>query len=359
MFIVRRLASSVITLLIASFLVYFAVQALPGDVAQQLLGQNATPEAVAALREKLGLDTNVWLRYVEWLGSAVRGDLGTSLVSGNPVSDSIWTAFGHTLLIAIPAILVGISLSLLLGVTAGARRGRREDSAISVLTLVAMSIPEFVVATILVLIFAIAFPVLPAVVLQGADATVGDLLPSVLLPMITLIISMSAYIVRASRSSTIDGLATEYATTAQLKGVPGRRVLMRHVLPSALLPVLPVISINVAWLLGGVVVVESVFNYPGLGKLMIDSVSTRDLPVLQAIALLSACIYVLANLAADLVALLIDPRQRALGRRARRPSPSVGPPDPRETPAYTGPIRAAQVEGATAAPGPNDPEVGR
>lgn len=319
-----RLATGLITLFLAAFFVFFAVQALPGDVAEQLLGQNATPEAVETLRAQLGLDANVWARFAEWLGGAVTGDFGESLVSGDPVSATIWTAFLRTLLIAIPAILVGVTLSLLLGVWAAARRGTRTDSSISLLALIAMSIPEFVVATLLVLGLAILVPVFPAVVLGGPDAGFSELLPAAVLPALTLVISMAAYIVRAMRSSTIDGLSTEYATTATLKGVPRRRVLWRHVAPSALLPVLPVISINVAWLLGGVVVVESVFNYPGLGKLMIDSVSTRDLPVLQAIAVLSAVVYVSANLLADLLALAVDPRQRTLHQpRARRRTQGV------------------------------------
>lgn len=313
-----RLATSIITLFLAAFFVFFAVQALPGDVAEQLLGQNATEEAVATLREQLGLDANVWVRFAEWLGNAVTGDFGTSLVSGESVSGTLWTAFSHTLLIAVPAIIVGIGLSLMLGMWAAARRGTSTDSGISVIALVAMSIPEFVVATILILLFAIIAPIFPAVVLGGPDASLGELLPAMVLPAITLVIAMAAYIIRAMRSSTIDGLATEYATTAELKGLSRRRVLWRHVAPSAILPVLPVISINVAWLLGGVVVVESVFNYPGLGKLMIDSVSTRDLPVLQAVAVLSALVYVTVNLAADLLALAADPRQRTLNAPRRR-----------------------------------------
>ncbi|BAK36260.1 putative ABC transporter permease protein [Microlunatus phosphovorus NM-1] len=319
-----RLATGVVTLFLAAFFVFFAVQALPGDVAQQLLGQNATPEAVATLRAQLGLDTNVWVRFFQWLGHAITGDFGTSLVSGEPVSAEIWAAFSHTLLIAVPAIVVGITLSVLHGILAGARRGTAIDSSISVLSLIMMSIPEFVVATLLILLLAIIVPIFPAVVLEGPDATLGDLLPAVPLPAVTLIIAMAAYIIRAMRSSTIDGLTTEYATTATLKGVPHKQVLWRHVTPTALLPVLPVISINVAWLLGGVVVVESVFNYPGLGKLMIDSVSTRDLPVLQAIAVLSALVYVMVNLIADLLALAVDPRQRTLHQpRLRRETKEV------------------------------------
>ncbi|SDS65519.1 ABC transporter permease [Microlunatus soli] len=323
--VLTRLATAVVTLLLASFFVFMAVQALPGDVAEQLLGQNATPKAVATLRGQLGLDQNVWLRYLDWLGHAVRGDFGKSLVSGESVSATLWTAFGHTLLIALPAIVIGVLLSVVLGILAGARRGTAADSGISVIALLAMSIPEFVVATVLVLIFAIALPIFPAVVLDGPRATISQLIPTAVLPAITLIIAMAAYIIRSTRSSTIDVLATEFATTATLKGVPRRRVLWRHVVPSAILPVLPVISINVAWLLGGVVVVESIFNYPGVGKLMIDSVSTRDLPMLEAIAVLSAMIYVLVNLAADLLALAADPRQRTLHTRSRRRSIEADP----------------------------------
>lgn len=327
-YVIRRLLTSIITLFLASFLVFFAVQALPGDVAQQLLGQNATPEAVATLREQLGLDRNVWLRYFDWLGSAVRGDLGTSLVSGESVSATLGTAFRNTLMIAVPAMIIGVTLALALGVWAAARRGRAADNVISVVALAAMSIPEFVVATVLIIVFALALPLFPAVVLEGRAATPGDLLPAIWLPMLTLIISMVAYIIRSMRSATVDGLATEYATTAELKGVDRRTVLLKHVVPTALLPVLPVISINVAWLLGGVVVTETIFNYPGVGKLMIDSVSTRDLPVLQAIALLSACVYVLVNLAADLLAMVLDPRQRHARRRTKAARPAEATPAP-------------------------------
>ncbi|NLS10487.1 ABC transporter permease [Nesterenkonia sp. MY13] len=309
-FILRRLLTGLVTLLIASFLVYFATAALPGDVAQQLLGQDATEEAVAAMREELGIEQSVWLGYLSWLGGIITGDFGTSLVSQEPVSEIVFGAFGNTLLIAVPAILIGVVLSVLLGVIAAVRRGRAADSGISVGTLVAMSIPEFVIATLLVLIFAIALPVFPAVVLSGSEATLGELLPAIWLPIITLVLAMAAYIVRATRSSTIDMMAGEFARTAELKGLRRRQVLTRHVVPNALLPVLPVIAINIAWLMGGVVVVESIFNYPGMGALMIESVSTRDLPVLQAIAIITAVVYVLANLAADLLSMIIDPRQR-------------------------------------------------
>lgn len=318
-----RLLTGVVTLLLTAFFVFFAVQALPGDVAQQLLGQDATPEAVETLRSRLGLDQNVWVRFGQWISGAIQGDFGNSLVSGEPVAPDVWRAFANTLLIAVPAIIVGVVGSILLGIHAAARRGRAADSTISVVALLGMSLPEFVTATVLVLVFAILLPIFPAIVVQGTSATFTELVPAAILPAITLVISMAAYIVRAMRSSTIDGLATEHATAATLKGVPRRRVLWRHVTPTAVLPVLPIASVNVAWLLGGVVVVESVFNYPGLGDLMLDSVSTRDLPVLQAIAVLSALIYVGANLISDLIALAADPRLRTGQGRIRRSETSA------------------------------------
>ncbi len=315
--VLRRVGIAVLTVVLASLFVFLAVQALPGDVAQQLLGQNATPDAVKQLRETLGLDQNVWLRYLQWLGGAVHGDFGTSLVSGEAVAPTLFTAFRNSMLIAVPAMLVGVTVSLTLGVLAGVRRGRPADKAISIVSLVVMSVPEFMVATVLVLLFAIGLPVFPAVVLRGSDATVGELLPTIWLPIIVLTLAMAAYIVRTARSSTIDVMASEFVTTAELKGLTMRRVVWKHAVPSALLPTLNVVALNVAWLLGGVVVVENVFNYPGMGKLMLESVFNRDLPTIEAIALLSAVIYVVCNLAADLVALALDPKLRTRQRRPR------------------------------------------
>lgn len=315
--VLRRLGIAILTVVLAWLFVFLAVQALPGDVAQQLLGQNATPDAVKQLRESLGLDQNVWLRYLEWLGGAVHGDFGTSLVSGAPVAPTLFTAFRNSMLIAVPAMLVGVTVSLTLGVVAGVRRGRPADRVISIVSLVVMSVPEFMVATVLVLLFAIGLPLFPAVVLRGSDATVAELLPTIWLPIIVLTLAMAAYIVRTARSSTIDVMASEFVTTAELKGLTMRRVVWKHAVPSALLPTLNVVALNVAWLLGGVVVVENVFNYPGMGKLMLESVFNRDLPTIEAIALLSAVVYVVCNLAADLVALALDPKLRTRQRRGR------------------------------------------
>ncbi|MEV6764453.1 ABC transporter permease [Streptomyces sp. NPDC051105] len=313
-FILRRLASAVGTLFLSSVLVFLAVQALPGDVATQILGKDATPDAVAALRDQLGLDRPAWERYLDWVGGALHGDFGTSLVSGKGVGGEVAQYLGNSALIALVTILFAVTGSLFLGVLAGLYRDRWPDHLISTVSLVGMSVPEFVVATVLVLCFSVALPWFPAVVLYGPEASVGRLLPAVWLPALALAVVMAAYIVRMARTSVIDVLAGEYVTTARLKGLSTWRVVTRHALPSALLPTLHVIALNVAWLAGGVAVVENVFNYPGIGKLMLSSVQNRDLPVIQAIALVSAVIYVVCNLAADLGAMALNPRLRTRGR---------------------------------------------
>jgi peptide/nickel transport system permease protein len=313
-FVVRRVAAALGTLLLSSMLVFTALQALPGDVATQILGKDATPDAVAALRGQLGLDRPAWERYVDWVKGALHGDFGTSLVSGKPVGGEVAQYLGNSALIAVVTILCAVTGSLVLGVLAGLYRDRWADHLISTVSLVGMSVPEFVVATVLVLCFSVALPWFPAVVLYGPEASAGQLLPAVWLPALALAIVMAAYIVRMARTSVIDVMASEYVTTARLKGLSTWRVVTRHALPGALLPTLHVIALNVAWLLGGVAVVENVFNYPGIGKLMLTSFQNRDLPVVQAIALISAVVYVVCNLAADLGAMALNPKLRTRGR---------------------------------------------
>ncbi|MGW5656902.1 ABC transporter permease [Streptomyces humi] len=313
-FTLRRLASAVGTLFLSSVLVFLAVQALPGDVATQILGKDATPDAVAALRAQLGLDRPAWERYLDWIRGALHGDFGTSLVSGKGVGGEVAQYLGNSALIAVVTVLFAVTGSVFLGVLAGLYRDRWPDHVISTASLVGMSVPEFVVATVLVLCFSVALPWFPAVVLYGPEAGVGQLLPAVWLPALALAVVMAAYIVRMARTSVIDVMAGEFVTTARLKGLSTWRIVTRHALPSALLPTLHVIALNVAWLAGGVAVVENVFNYPGIGKLMLSSVQNRDLPVIQAIALVSAVIYVVCNLAADLGAMALNPRLRTRGR---------------------------------------------
>ncbi|XKK40050.1 ABC transporter permease [Nocardiopsis sp. ARC36] len=272
---------------------------------------------MAALREQMGLNRPAVLRFLDWITGAVRGDFGVSLVSGEPVSATLWLHLRNTMLIAVATIAVAVTSSIVLGVVAGLYRDRWPDTVISTLTLIGMSVPEFVVATLLVLALSITVPVLPAVVLDEASAPVADLLPAVVLPTIALSVVMTAYIVRMTRTSVIDVMESEFVTTARLKGLGTGRVVVRHALPSALLPTLNVIAMNVAWLVGGMAVVENVFNYPGVGRMLLEAVHNRDLPVLQAIAVVSAAVYVLCNLAADLGAMALNPRLRTGERSAR------------------------------------------
>jgi peptide/nickel transport system permease protein len=310
----RRLGYSVLTVLLATLLVFVALQALPGNLATQLLGQNATPSAVARLDASLGLDRPAWRRYLDWLGGALHGDFGHSLVSGQPVLTEAGGYLRNTAMLAGIVIVAGITLSLVLGVVAGLTRDRWPDLAISGLSLLGMSVPEFTVATLLVLGFAIQLQWFPAVVTAGPTATVGQLLPAVWLPAAALTAVMAAYIIRMMRTSVIDVMSAEYVTLARVRGLSSARVLFRHALPNALLPTLNVIAINIAWLVGGVVVVESVFNYPGIGTLMIQAVHNRDLPVLQFIAVFGAATFVVCNLLADLAAIWLNPRLRTPGR---------------------------------------------
>lgn len=230
------------------------------------------------------------------------------------MGDEVSSYLANSALIALVTVLFAVTGSIVLGILAGLYRDRWPDHVISTVSLVGMSVPEFVVATVLVLCFSIALPWFPAVVLYGPDATVGQLLPAVWLPALALAVVLAAYIIRMARTSVIDVMASEYVTTARLKGLSTWRVVTRHALPSALLPTLHVIALNVAWLAGGVAVVENVFNYPGIGKLMLSSVQNRDLPVIQAIALISAVVYVVCNLAADLGAMALNPKLRTRGR---------------------------------------------
>lgn len=313
-FMARRAGAAVGTLFLSSIFVFLAVQALPGDVATQVLGKDATPDAVSALREKLKLDQPAWERYIDWIGGALHGDFGLSLVSGKAVGGEVGMYLGNSALIALVTVLFAVTGSIVLGILAGLYRDRWPDHLISTVSLVGMSVPEFVVATVLVLCFSVALPWFPAVVLYGPEASVGQLMPAVWLPALALAVVMAAYIVRMARTSVIDVMASEFVTTARLKGLSTWRVVTRHALPSALLPTLHVIALNVAWLAGGVAVVENVFNYPGIGKLMLASVQNRDLPVIQAIALISAVVYVVCNLAADLGAMALNPKLRTRGR---------------------------------------------
>lgn len=309
--VVRRVLLSIATLLIVSAIIFVSTEVLPGDVATAILGREASPGRLAALRAELGLDRPALDRYVNWLGGALRGDFGMSLARAEtPVGAVIAERMRNTLLLSLVAAAIGLPLALGLGVVAGLTRDRPADALISTVALIGMSLPEFVIGSLLILTFGVTWSLLPAVTVVPPDAPIGALLPNLILPALTLVIVMVAYILRMVRSSLIDALASDYVQMATLKGMSRARVVLVHALPNALLPTINAVALTVAWLIGGVVVVETVFNFPGIGRLMVSAVEDRDLPLVQALGLLGAALYITINLAADLATLWLSPRLR-------------------------------------------------
>ncbi|MEL6410855.1 MAG: ABC transporter permease [Pseudomonadota bacterium] len=315
--VVKRLCLGLVTVWLVSVVIFLGIEALPGDACTAHLERDAQGQLLENCREKLGLGKPAFTRYMDWASAAIKGDLGVSADGETKITSEVAIRVGNSILLAAGALSVGVPLAVFLGVIAGLWRDRLTDIFISTAAIFAMTIPEFVSATILVLVFSIWLGWLPAVVLTPADAPALEFFPEFVPATIVLTLVMVAHIMRMVRSSVIEVMAGEFVQMATLKGVPYWRIVMRHALPSALLPAINVVALTVAWLLGGVVVVEVVFNYPGLGRMMIDAISDRDLPVVQAITLLVAATYVIINLAADLAAILLNPRLRTqLGRRA-------------------------------------------
>ena len=314
---IRRLFLGVVTVAMVSGLIFAAVEALPGDACTAILQRDASGERLENCRRELGLNRPAVTRYVEWASGAVRGDLGISAHNNKPIATLVGERLKNTLLLAACSLAIGVPLALLLGVVTGLRRDKPADIILSAATIFAMTIPEFVTATVLIFVFSIWLGWIPGIVTASANSPLSAFFPGIVLPVIVLTMVMTAHILRTVRSSVIEVLASDYVQMATLKGVPYWRIVFHHVLPNALLPAINVIALTVGWLLGGVVVVEKVFNYPGLGHYMIDSISDRDLPVVQAIALIVATAYVGVNLAADLLAMVLNPRLRTFKTRAQ------------------------------------------
>ncbi|AAK90718.1 ABC transporter permease [Agrobacterium tumefaciens] len=303
-----RLGLGLFTLLFISLLIFLAVGLLPGDIAQQVLGQSATPETVAAFRRELGLDQPLSWRYLTWIGGILTGDFGHSLANGRPVAELLSARLGNTLFLAAYAAAIAIPLAVLLGLLAAMWRGTWFDRVINVMTLSAISFPEFFVAYILMFWLSVHMGWFPSVADPGAAPDLFDMLRRAFLPAITLVLVVTAHMMRMTRAAVLNVLAEPYVIMARLKGASRWRIITRHALPNALAPISNVIAINVAWLITGVVIVEVVFVYPGLGQLMVDSVTNRDMPVVQACALIFAAVYILLNLLADVLAIATNPR---------------------------------------------------
>lgn len=310
-YLVRRFILLAVTLLLTSVVIFGLTQLLPGDVARLILGRDARPEALENLREELGLNESVPAQYVNWLSSFVSGDWGTSFTGGRaPIRPLVMDRMGNSLRLAGLTLLISIPISILLGVLAGLNENKLIDSLISLLTLSVVGLPEFVTGLVLINVLALGFGWFPANSNIAPGADFGTWLRAMILPAITATFVLMAYVVRMTRAGVIDELKKPYVRTAVLKGLPQRQVIFKHVLRNALLPTITVIALSFGWLIGGLIVIENVFSYPGLGSLMTAAVERKDIPLMQAVVMVIIFFFALANLAADIVYALLNPRIR-------------------------------------------------
>ncbi|MGU9812003.1 ABC transporter permease [Pseudomonas sp. LF052] len=306
--ILQRLALGVLSLFAVSVIIFLAVGMLPGDIAQAMLGQSATPETVAAFRAQLGLDLPPFTRFAQWLLRLLHGDLGASLANQRPIAELIGARLGNTLSLAALAALVSVPTALVLGMLAALYRNSWFDRLLNTTALSAVSFPEFFVAYLLILLFSVKLGWFPSLSNLAPDASFATILERSVLPVATLSLVVIAQMMRMTRASLINLLASPYIEMARLKGIRPSRIIWRHALPNALAPIVNVVALNLAYLVVGVVVVEVVFVYPGLGQLLVDSVSKRDIPVVQACSLIFAATYILLNTSADVLSIASNPR---------------------------------------------------
>ena len=310
-FILRRLLLGILVLILVSVLVFLATQALPGDPARAILGRNANPASLAALRHQLHLDRPVADQYLTWVTGLLHGNLGTSLEAQEPVSTLLAPKLVNSAVLVVLAAVLSIPLSIAIGAWAALKREKVFDQSSSNLMLLLAALPEFVVALVLVIVFATTvFHVLPAISTVPPGSRPWNNWVALVLPTITLVIAVAPYVSRIMRASMIEVLESDYVEMARLKGLPERTVLNRHALPNALGPVFQVIALNLAYLAGGIIIVEFVFNYSGIGGATAEAVVNHDLPVIQALAILLAAVYVVVNLLADVATILVTPRLR-------------------------------------------------
>ena len=306
----RRIVIGIATLMVVSIIVFIGTSILPGDVAQIILGQSATPETLAKLRAELGMDQPGYLRYFAWLKNMATGDLGISKAGGATITSLIDGRLGNTMMLAGFVSVVSIPLSIALGLLAAMHPGTWYDRIVTFTTLSLISVPEFFVATLMVLLLAVKLHWLPAISYLSGSESGWQLLKALAMPIVTLVIVVSAQMIRMTRAGILNVMSSPYIEMAILKGVPRRRIILRHALFNAIGPIVNVIALNLAYLVSGVVVVETIFAYPGLAKLMIDGVQTRDLPLVQACAMIFCSTYVMLILLADIASILSNPRLR-------------------------------------------------
>lgn len=308
--VVQRLALGLLLLLAVSAVIFLGVEALPGDTAQAILGQSATPQALANLRAEMGLDQPPLTRYFAWLGGIMTGDLGTSLTNKTDIATAIGQRLGNTLFLAFWAALISVPLAILLGLIAARYNGRWPDKLISGVTLSTISLPEFVVGYLVLYFLAVKWQLFPSVAMVFPGMGVWERLSAVVLPVIVLVLVVLAHMMRMTRAAILNVMQSAYIETAELKGLGPMRVIWKHAFPNAIAPVVNVVMLNLAYLVVGVVVVEVVFVYPGMGQYLVDHVTKRDLPVVQAVGLIFAAIYIGLNILADVISILANPRLR-------------------------------------------------
>ena len=306
--ILKRLVVSIFTLWMVTLIVFAGTEFLPGDVAEAILGQSATPETVAGLRSQLGLDRPAHVRYLDWLTGLVTGDMGVSLASGAPISGLVKDRLGNTLTLAAVASCLAVPAAVLLGMLAAMFPGSFFDRAVSISTLCMVAVPEFLTGSLLVMLFSVYLGWLPAISYTTTYHSVGHFVSTLTMPVITIALVITAQMARMTRATILNIMDSPYIEMAVLKGVSRGRIIFRHSLINVIGPIANVIALNLTFLIGGVVIVETIFGYPGLAKLIVDAVSTRDFPVVQSCALVFCIAYILFMLLADIVAIVFNPR---------------------------------------------------
>lgn len=309
-FVLRRLVLLAVTLLCVSLIIFAITQVLPGDVATMIMGQSATPEDLAMIRKQLGLDRPATVQYLDWLGGALSGDLGISTRFSQPVASLLWERIVNTAKLAGAGLAIAVPLGIGLGIFAALRAGRPIDHVLSTATLFGTAMPEFVTGAVLIIVFATWLGWFPPFSAIEAGMGAGAQLHRLVLPAVSLSLVILAYILRMMRASLIEVIGSPYIRAAVLNGLPRYRVILRHALPTALGPTLTVLALSIGWMVGGLVIVENMFGYPGIGRLLVFAIQNRDIPLIQAISLLAATAYALANLLADVAGRMLDPRTR-------------------------------------------------
>ncbi|MEA3338041.1 MAG: ABC transporter permease [Chloroflexota bacterium] len=309
-YIVRRLGFLVLTLLLTSLIVFVVTQMLPGDVARITLGREASEAAVQQLRVELGLDKPWPIQYFTWLGNFLTGNWGVSYSTGLPVRPLVMERLGNSMMLGALTMLIAVPLSVFLGVVAGLKEDKAADNVISISSLAVVGLPEFVTGFVLIQIFAFRLDLFPANSSIRPGTGFFEALPQLVLPALTATLVLLAYVTRLTRAGVVEELKQDYVRTARTKGIPERQVIVKHVLRNALLPTITIIAISFGWLISGLIVIENVFNYPGLGRLLTFAIDRRDMPLLQAITLVTVLVFALANLGADLLYAMLNPRIR-------------------------------------------------